>query len=194
MAHVAAIYVARVKLAHTDLLLQGEIQGHARPPLDLFWGYSMSDTPRRRKAGGRDAKRAARAQVKDSGATWIDRKIPYMEVLDEEGLCLIEHNADLMLEEVGIEFSDFPEALALFKEAGADIKGERVRFPRGLCRSIIQASAPAEYMQHARNPARSTMIGGKRTVLVPAYGSPFVRDLDKGRRYATPRLKISVTL
>ena len=29
------------------------------------------------------------------------------------------------------------------------------------------------------------MIGGDRTVLVPAYGSPFVRDLDKGRRYAT---------
>ena len=39
-------------------------------------------------------------------------------------------------------------------------------------------------MQHARNPARSIKIGGDSTVLVPAYGSPFVRDLDKGRRYA----------
>ena len=29
------------------------------------------------------------------------------------------------------------------------------------------------------------MIGGDRTVLVPAYGPPFVRDLDEGRRYAT---------
>ena len=29
------------------------------------------------------------------------------------------------------------------------------------------------------------IIGGPRTVLVPAYGSPFVRDLDEGRRYAT---------
>ncbi|MDH3442165.1 MAG: trimethylamine methyltransferase family protein, partial [Gammaproteobacteria bacterium] len=63
--------------------------------------------------------------------------------------------------------------------------GERVRFPRGMCRSIIQASAPSEYTQHARNPERSVVIGGDRTVLVPAYGSPFVRDLDGGRRYAT---------
>ena len=29
------------------------------------------------------------------------------------------------------------------------------------------------------------VIGGRNTVLVPAYGPPFVRDLDKGRRYAT---------
>ena len=90
-----------------------------------------------------------------------------------------------MLEEIGVEFRDFPRALELWKDAGADIDGERVRFPRGLCRSIVQASAPREYTQHARNPDRSTIIGGDRTVFVPAYGSPFVRDLDHGRRYAT---------
>ena len=49
----------------------------------------------------------------------------------------------------------------------------------------MQASAPTEYTQHARNSDRNVIIGGDRTVLVPAYGSPFVRDLDKGRRYAT---------
>ena len=145
----------------------------------------MSSRPRHRKAGGRRAKHAAR-QLKDLGtAAFIERKIPYFEVLDEEGLQTIENNADTVLEEVGIEFRDFPEALKLFKAAGADIDGERVRFPRGLCRSIIQASAPAEYTQHARNPERSVIIGGKRTVLVPSYGPPFVRDLDSGRRYAT---------
>ncbi|MFQ5626994.1 MAG: trimethylamine methyltransferase family protein, partial [Methyloligellaceae bacterium] len=53
------------------------------------------------------------------------------------------------------------------------------------CRSIVQQSAPREFLQHARNAARSVMIGGDRTVLVPAYGPPFVRDLDGGRRYAT---------
>ena len=40
-------------------------------------------------------------------------------------------------------------------------------------------------MQHARNPERSVTIGGKGLVLAPVYGPPFVRDLDKGRRYAT---------
>jgi trimethylamine--corrinoid protein Co-methyltransferase len=144
----------------------------------------MSSSPGRRRTAGRDAKRAARQKAATSTAAFIERKIPFFEVLDTEALELIEHNADTVLEEIGIEFKDFPQALALFKAAGADIDGERVRFPRGLCRSIVQASAPAEFVQHARNPERNVTIGGKRTVLVPAYGSPFVRDLDNGRRYA----------
>ena len=140
---------------------------------------------RRKKSGGRSAKLASRQSLTATHAPYIDRKIPYYELLDDAALELIENNAETVLEEIGIEFKEFPEALALFKAAGADIDGERVRFPRGMCRSIIQASAPSEYTQHARNPERNVVIGGKRTVLVPAYGSPFVRDLDNGRRYAT---------
>ncbi len=135
---------------------------------------------------GRAAKLAARRRGPgDEFAAWIDRKIPCFEVLDTEALELIEHNADTVLEEIGIEFREFPRALTLWKEAGADVDGERVRFPRGMCRSLVQATAPREYRQHARNPKRTTIIGGDRTVLVPAYGSPFVRDIDHGRRYAT---------
>ena len=145
----------------------------------------MTERPRRKRGAGRSAKRAARQRAATSTATWIDRKLPYVEVLNEEGLELIEHNAETVLEEIGVEFREFPRALELWKNTGADIDGERVRFPRGLCRSIIQASAPSEYKQHARNPERSVMIGGNRTVLAPAYGSPFIRNLDEGRRYAT---------
>ena len=146
----------------------------------------MSSRPaRRRRGSAREAKRAARLQAQVETAAYIERKVPCYEPLGEEALAQIEHNADTVLEEIGIEFRDFPEALDLLKGAGADVDGERVRFPRGMCRSIIQASAPSEFTQHARNPERSVVIGGDRTVLVPAYGSPFVRDLDKGRRYAT---------
>ena len=145
----------------------------------------MSERARKRRGAGREAKRAARQRPKIEVSAFIERRIPYFEALDAEALELIEHNADTVLEEIGIEFRDFPTALKLWREAGADVDGERVRFPRGLCRSIIQASAPREFTQHARNPERSTVIGGDRTVCVPAYGSPFVRDLDRGRRYAT---------
>ena len=146
----------------------------------------MSSRPRRRgRSAGREAKRAARQQTPVAMSPFIDRKIPYFEVLNDEALETIEYNAETVLEEIGIEFRDFPEALELLRNAGADIDGERVRFPRGMCRSIIRASAPSEYIQHARNPDRNVVIGGDRTVLVPAYGSPFVRDLDDGRRYAT---------
>jgi len=145
----------------------------------------MSEKRGRRSGGGRSGKRAARQISQTQQASYIERNIPYFEVLDESGLAQIEYNADTVLEEIGIEFRDDAEALQILKDAGADVKGELVRFPRGMCRQIIQASAPKEFTQHARNPINSTIIGGKRTVLVPAYGSPFVRDLDNGRRYAT---------
>jgi trimethylamine--corrinoid protein Co-methyltransferase len=139
----------------------------------------------RRAGGGREAKRAARAARSSVSVPYITRKIPVYEVLGEEGLALIERNCDTILEEVGIDFRDDAEALELFRGAGCDVKGERVHFPRGLARKIVQDHAPRQFVQHARNPARSVHIGGPNTVFAPAYGSPFVRDLDKGRRYAT---------
>jgi trimethylamine--corrinoid protein Co-methyltransferase len=141
-------------------------------------------SPRARRPSGRDAKRAARTARAAASVPYITRKIPFYEVLDEEGLVILENNADTILEEIGIDFREDPEALSLWKQAGADVQGERVRMPRGLCRSLIQAHAPREFVQHARNPARNVTIGGKRTVFAPAYGSPFVRSLDEGRRYA----------
>lgn len=145
---------------------------------------SPTGAARRRRGGGREAK-LARARAGGAREPYIKRNIPYFEVLNEEQLCIIEENADTILEEIGIDFRDDAEALELWKAAGADINGERVRFPRGLCRKLVQDSAPAEFTQHARNPANSVRIGGRNTVMVPAYGPPFVRDLDKGRRYAT---------
>jgi trimethylamine--corrinoid protein Co-methyltransferase len=145
----------------------------------------MVERSGRRRGSGRAAKRQARLQTTAAIAPFIERKIPYYELLGEEALQTIEHNADTVLEEIGIDFKEFPEALDLLKAAGADVEGERVHFPRGMCREIIQASAPREFTQYARNPERNVVIGGDRTVLVPAYGSPFVRDIDRGRRYAT---------
>ena len=138
----------------------------------------------RKRGGGRSARIAARKSSVSEVVAFIDRSIPYFNVLNEEAIELIEHNAETVLQEIGIEFRDFEPALRMLKDAGAEVDGERVRFPRGLCRQLL-ANAPAEYIQHARNPERSTIIGGNRTVLAPAYGSPFVRSLEEGRRYAT---------
>ncbi|RUW04716.1 trimethylamine methyltransferase family protein, partial [Mesorhizobium sp. M1A.F.Ca.IN.020.03.1.1] len=77
-------------------------------------------------SGGAAARRAARAGGgPGTQLTYIKRKINVYEVLDEEGLALIEKNTDTVLEEIGIIFRDDAEALALWKEAGADVKGER---------------------------------------------------------------------
>ena len=84
-----------------------------------------------------------------------------------------------------MEFRGDPEILAIFRDAGAGVDGERVRFEPGMCRRIIRASAPREFAQHARNPVNTVTIGGNHTVLCPSWGPPFVHDLDAGRRYAT---------
>ena len=143
-----------------------------------------AETTRARRPSGRDAKRASRAARAASSIPYITRKIPYYEVLDEEGLVKLEHNADTILEEIGIDFRDDPEAIGLWKAAGADVQGERVHFARGMCRALIQRSAPREFTPPARNAARNVVSGGRNTVFAPAYGSPFVRNLDEGRRYA----------
>ncbi len=147
----------------------------------------MSDVAgagRRARGGGGSARRAERTAVSFEVAKYIERKIPNFEILNDEALEIIERNAETVLEEIGVNFVENPGALALWKAAGADVKGERVHIPRGLARKLC-STAPKSFTQHARNPSRSVEIGGKGLVLAPVYGPPFVRDMEGGRRYAT---------
>ena len=93
----------------------------------------MDETPRHR-TGGRAARQAARLAMHAEHIPFLTRKLAPFEVLDEEGLSLIEHNADTILQEVGLEFRGDADALRLLADAGADVQGVRVRFPRGMCR------------------------------------------------------------
>ncbi len=140
----------------------------------------MEPTPTRRQ---RPARRGG-ALVSPLVVPYIRRNIPTYDILSEENLERIEAVADRILAEIGIEFRDDPAALELWRRAGAEIEGVRVRFPKGMLREIL-SKAPATFTQHARNPANNVEIGGNAVVFSPAYGSPFVMDLDKGRRYGT---------
>ena len=139
---------------------------------------------RRARGGGGAARRAERTAVHFETAKYIERNIPNFEILNDEALEIIETNAETVLEEIGVNFVANPAALERWKEAGADIDGERVRIPRGLARKLCE-TAPSHYTQHARNPEKSVVVGGNNLVLAPVYGPPFVRDAAGGRRYAT---------
>jgi trimethylamine--corrinoid protein Co-methyltransferase len=142
----------------------------------------MARERRRRRGGSADE---SDAQNIPKAPAYIKRKIPHYSILSDDDLSIIEDNADTILEEIGIVFSEDQEALDILEKAGASIDGMRVRFPRGMCRKLIQENAPKQFTQFARNPERNVEIGGDNMVLVPAYGPPFVHDLDEGRRYAT---------
>ncbi|EAQ03555.1 putative trimethylamine methyltransferase protein [Pseudooceanicola batsensis HTCC2597] len=139
---------------------------------------------RRGRSGGGAARRAERTAGNFETAPTIQRNIPDFDLLSDETLEIIEANAETVLEEIGVNFVNNPAALDRWREAGADVQGERVHIPRGLARQLC-ATAPARFTQHARNPARNVEIGGKGLVLAPVYGPPFVRDAAGGRRYAT---------
>jgi len=150
-------------------------------------GMSESSNPgptRRGRSGGGAARRAARTAVSVDTARYITRNIPDYELLNAEALEIIEANAETVLEEIGVAFTDNPGALDRWREAGADVRGDRVHIPRGLARKLC-ATAPGQFTQIARNPDRNVEIGGRNLVLAPVYGPPFVRDADGGRRYGT---------
>ena len=140
---------------------------------------------RARRERGHRRERLRQGRPGAARSPYIIRQIGTFDILGEEGLCLIEQNADAILRDVGMEFRDDPELLDLWRDAGADVQGERVRFEPGMCRAIVQATAPASFTQHARNPDNSVVLGGANTVLAPSWGPPYIHNLDEGRRYAT---------
>lgn len=139
----------------------------------------------RRRSRARDRKRDQRQNVTQVAPPYLKRQVDTLNILGEEGLAIIEQQADVLLRDVGMEFHDDDSLLQLFRDAGADVKGTRVRFEPGFCRTTIQATAPAQYTQRARDVERSVVVGGNNTVLCPSWGPPFVQDRSGGRRYAT---------
>jgi trimethylamine--corrinoid protein Co-methyltransferase len=136
------------------------------------------------RRAGRDSRVAARLHRRSLAAPYVTRRIAPVSLISEEAVDIIERNADRILDEIGMEFRGDPETLEIFRDAGARVDGERVRFGPGWCRNII-ASAPKQFIQHARNGKRSVQIGGDAQVYCPSFGPAFVHDIERGRRYAT---------
>ena len=145
-----------------------------------------TDPPARGLRGSTRAARKARRTQPPLAPAYITRALPPYELLSEEGLRAVEAHADRLLEEIGMEIRGDEAAIELWRRAGARIADQwRVHVPAGLARELAQRSAPREFIQHARNSARSVHIGGRHTVFAPAYGPPFVCDAERGRRYGT---------
>jgi len=113
---------------------------------------------------------------------FIRRTLPAFDPLDEAQLERLDAQVDWIIQDLGIAFRDDPAALKLWKEAGAKVDGDIVRASADWVRALC-ATAPRQFTQRARNPARSVTIGGDCQVFAPIYGAPFVRDLERGRRY-----------
>lgn len=143
---------------------------------------NVSTQPKLPRAARRG--RAARQSAATVVISPRTRTIPAYALLNETALAAIEDQADWILNTVGMEFRGDTTALELFAAAGATVVGERVTFEPGLARHLC-AKAPGQFQLHGRDPANTVTLGGDNVVLMPGYGSPFVSDLENGRRYAT---------
>ncbi|WP_343116512.1 trimethylamine methyltransferase family protein [Ostreiculturibacter nitratireducens] len=144
---------------------------------------------RSRRSSGKSGRTGEAGENLHLRVPYITRKVPTYDLLDDESLIRIEAGADRILAEIGIEFREDPDTVELFRKAGGEVTNIEkdvwnIRFEPGMIREILK-TAPASFTQHARNRANNVEIGGKAMVFAPSYGSPFVMDLDKGRRYGT---------
>lgn len=138
---------------------------------------------KRQRSGGAAERRKARTRGPIVHLPTAVRNIPTYDVLNHEGLERIDDTAMGILETIGIEFREDRSA-EIWREAGAEVEGHRIRIPRELIRRLIQ-SVPAEFEYHARNADRSVRVGQRNMIFGPAYGTPNVIDLDGVRRQAT---------
>ena len=136
------------------------------------------------QSGKPRSRRRVRSRCTAPASVVQRRFIPAYHLLTDTDLAALEQHADWLLETIGVDFREDPIALELFASAGAKVEGDRIKFEPGLIRSLC-STTPSEFQLHSRDPNHNVTIGGDHIVLIPGYGSPFVTDLDKGRRYAT---------
>lgn len=135
--------------------------------------------PSRRARGGADARRAART-ANTSQAGFIRRKVkPLVSRSAEDQIGLIMANAERILEEIGIDFRDDAEALQMWKDAGADVKGERVRFP-GLGVRPAQDRAGDLHPACTHHRPNAVQIDADATLLRRSMARPFVSERKAG--------------
>ncbi len=144
---------------------------------------SVRKSAKRAEKGGRSARHRARLDTPVAMLPPLELALPRYEPLDEVGVEKLHDASMRILEEIGIDFRD-PEALEYWRQARADIKGNRVRIDRDLLLELV-SFAPERFVLSARNPERDVPIGGRSMAFVPTYGSPFVLDFDNQRRYGT---------
>ena len=123
----------------SDETVEPASEGEALSPATEDDGASSGR--RGRRGGGRAGRQAARAGASAITKPYLERTMPPIEMLSEEGLAAIEENAEEILATVGVAFQEFPEALDIWRQAGARVEGEMVYFPKGMCREIVQANA-----------------------------------------------------
>jgi trimethylamine--corrinoid protein Co-methyltransferase len=105
------------------------------------------------------------------------------QLLNQNQIEMIHENSLKILNEVGMVLPYGP-AKELLAKHGCKVSGDLVKFPPKLVEESMKL-VPSSFMVHARNPEKSFMVDCENTIYAGPSGSPFVTDLDNGRRKST---------
>ncbi len=132
---------------------------------------------------GREARKTAREKRGAVSIPYITRSIPVYNVLSEEGLSISKP----MPKPCSGKRHRNPRISPRHRIAGEGGRGGQGRARAYSARAVPPADEDRAEPVHpaCAQPERSVVIGGNNTVFAPVYGSPFVHDIEKGRRYGT---------
>ncbi len=137
-----------------------------------------------RVRSGRQARQAERAHKgQGHGRPYIVRNIPTYDVLSEENLVKIEAAADRVLARDRIEFRDDRWRWITGSARGPGLRAFWSSSNPACCAKSCARPRPSSPSTRATGAFGADR--GKNVVFSPAYGSPFVMDLDRGRRFGT---------
>jgi trimethylamine--corrinoid protein Co-methyltransferase len=105
-----------------------------------------------------------------------------VRIFSEDQVAFLHQSALEILERQGMRVLS-ERGLAVLAAAGAQVDKSTgiVKLDRGMVAAAL-ATVPSEVNLVARNPARSTRVGGKHVVFAPVAGPPSVTDEKRGRR------------
>lgn len=136
-----------------------------------------------RRRGGRSVVAAARMAERTPRLPVIRYGIKPVTAVSEAQLDRIHAASIAILRDIGIDFRD-ETALRQWRDAGADVQGQRVRLQEDMVMSLI-AKAPSRFEMRGRNPDHRAEIGPDTMTFATMQGAPCVRDLDGVRRAST---------
>jgi trimethylamine--corrinoid protein Co-methyltransferase len=143
--------------------------------------------------GARPARKRRRGRQIDDGPKTIDQPAPRKHhrpfeptrIVSDDELESIHQASLTLLRTTGMDVL-LPEAQRLFRNNGAMLDGDRVRFDPEMIEDFI-SSVPNEFTLHARNSANSQQIGGNNVVFTAVASPPNSGDIAGGRRTGNHR-------
>ena len=135
-----------------------------------------------RRGGGRSARGSKPRGLPQKPFRQPKRRFPPMALVSADELESIHATSLTILEEIGMDILN-DQAREILRQAGARVEAgsQRVRFDRALIEQAI-ATAPAEFVLHARNPAHNINFGGDWIAFPQMASAPNCSDTDNGRR------------